>query len=125
MSGLIWCAVTSPRPLRGSSGAGIFPHFVGGAPTYIPTWAGFVYLATVLDCCTKKVVGWALADHMRTELVCQAIDMAARNCKPTRGVTIFHSDRGSQYTSQAFADHLASYGIRPSVGRTGVCWDNA
>nr|WP_136194006.1 IS3 family transposase [Actinomyces procaprae] len=60
-----------------------------GDITYIPTWVGFVYLATVLDCCTKKVVGWALAGHMRTDLVCQAIDMAARNCKPTRGVTVF------------------------------------
>ncbi|WP_257210652.1 IS3 family transposase [Actinomyces ruminis] len=96
-----------------------------GDITYIPTWVGFVYLATVLDCRTKKVVGWALADHMRTDLVCQAIDMAVRNCKPVRGVTVFHSDRGSQYTSQQFADHLESYGIRPSVGRTGVCWDNA
>jgi len=96
-----------------------------GDITYIPTWVGFVYLATVLDCCTKKVVGWALAGHMRTDLVCQAIDMAARNCKPTRGVTVFHSDRGSQYTSQQFADCLKKYGIRPSVGRTGVCWDNA
>ncbi|WP_103062449.1 DDE-type integrase/transposase/recombinase [Actinomyces qiguomingii] len=58
-----------------------------GDITYIPTWVGFVYLATVLDCCTKKVVGWALADHMRTDLVREAIDMAVRNCKPTRGVT--------------------------------------
>ena len=96
-----------------------------GDITYISTWAGFVYLATVLDCCTKKVVGYAMADHMRTSLVCEAIDMAAKRCPVEKGVTVFHSDRGSQYTSQRFLDHLKTYGIRPSVGRTGVCWDNA
>ena len=69
--------------------------------------------------------GYAMADHMHTSLVCQAIDMSARRCPVEEGVTIFHSDRGSQYTSQKFLDHLKSYGIRPSVGRTGVCWDNA
>ena len=96
-----------------------------GDITYVRTWAGFVYLATVLDCCTKKVVGYAMADHMHTSLVCQAIDMAVRRCPVEEGVTVFHSDRGSQYTSQRFLDHLKGYGIRPSVGRTGVCWDNA
>ena len=96
-----------------------------GDITYVRTWAGFVYLATVLDCCTKKVVGYAMADHMHTSLVCQAVDMAVRRCPIDRGVTIFHSDRSSQYTSQRFLDHLKGYGIRPSVGRTGVCWDNA
>ena len=96
-----------------------------GDITYISTWAGVIYLATVLDCCTKKVVGYAMADHMRTSLVCQAIDMAARRCLIEEGVTVFHSDRGSQYTSQKSLDHLKSYGIRPSVGRTRVCWGNA
>ena len=96
-----------------------------GDITYVRTWTGFIYLATVLDCCTKKVVGYAMADHMHTSLVCQAIDMAVRRCPIKKGVTIFHSDRGSQYTSQKFLDHLKGYGIRPSVGRTGVCWDNA
>ena len=96
-----------------------------GDITYVRTWAGFIYLATVLDCCTKKVVGYAMGDRMRTSLVCQAIDMAVRRCPVERGVTVFHSDRGSQYTSQRFLDHLKGYGIRPSVGRTGVCWDNA
>ena len=91
-----------------------------GDITYIRTWAGFIYLATVLDCCTKKVVGYAMADHMHTSLVCQAIDMAVRRCPIKKGVTIFHSDRGSQYTSQKFPDHLKGYGIRPSVGRTGA-----
>ena len=109
----------------GRKWCGDIPPQAGGAPSYVRTWAGFVYLATVLDCCTKKVVGYAMADHMHTSLVCQAIDMAVRRCPVEEGVTIFHSDRGSQYTSQKFLDHLNSYGIRPSVGRTGVCWDNA
>ena len=72
-----------------------------------------------------KVVGYAMGNRMRTWLVCQAIGMAVRRCPIDRGVTIFHSDRGSQYTSQRFLDHLRSYGIRLSVGRAGVCWDNA
>ena len=66
-----------------------------------------------------KVVGYAMGDHMRTSLVCQAIDVAVKRCPVEEGVTIFHSDRGSQYTSQKFLDHLRSYGIRPSVGRAG------
>lgn len=96
-----------------------------GDITYIPTLEGFSYLATVLDCCTKKAVGYAVADHMRTELICEALDMAVRNCPPVRGATIFHSDRGSQYMSREFSDLLESYGVLASVGRTGVCWDNA
>ena len=61
-----------------------------------------------------------MADHMHTSLVCQAIDMAVRRCPIKKGVTVFHSDRSSQYTSQKFLDHLKGYGIRPSVGRTGA-----
>ena len=68
---------------------------------------------------TKKVVGYAMADHMHTSLVCQAIDMVVRKYPVEEGVTVFHSDRGSQYTSQRFLDHLKGYGIHPSVGRTG------
>lgn len=68
----------------------------------IRTWVGYVYLATVLDCATKKVVGYAMAARMRTSLVCEAIDMAVRNCPTVKGKTIFHSDRGSQYTSEQF-----------------------
>nr|WP_242614704.1 IS3 family transposase [Actinomadura roseirufa] len=97
--------------------------FVGDV-TYIPTWEGFLYLATVIDCCTKKVVGWAMADHFRTPLLEAAMDMAAVNVEITE-LAIFHSDRGSNYTSEAFGGKLAAMGIRQSVGRTGVCWDNA
>ena len=104
----------------GRKWCGDIPPQAGGAPSYVRTWTGFIYLATVLDCCTKKVVGYAMADHMHTSLVCQAIDMAVRRCPVEEGVTLFHSDRGSQYTSQRFLDHLKGYGIRPSVGRTGA-----
>ena len=73
----------------------------------------------------EKVVGYAMAAGMKTDLICKAIDMAVRRCPHQEEVTIFHSDRGSQYTSQQFAKHLKNYKILPSVGRTGVCWDNA
>lgn len=96
-----------------------------GDITFIPTWQGWAYLATVLDCFSKKVVGYAIADHMRTELVTDALAMAARNGHVRKDVTIFHSDRGSQYTSQTFADHTERLGVTRSVGRTGVCYDNA
>ncbi|MGW7410858.1 IS3 family transposase [Streptomyces sp. NPDC054833] len=92
--------------------------------TYVHTWAGFLYLATVIDCHTKAVVGWAMADHMKTSLISDALDMAARNIDLAEGC-IFHSDRGSQYTSRELRCKLSLLGLRASVGRTGVCWDNA
>lgn len=95
-----------------------------GDITYVATWQGFCYLATVLDCCTKMVLGYAVAEHMRTELVLEAIRMAARNHDLHPGA-IFHADRGSQYTSKEYRDELRRLGIRASAGRTGVCWDNA
>jgi putative transposase len=95
-----------------------------GDITYIPTWEGWLYLGTVIDCFSKRVVGWSMADHMRTSLVCDAIDMAAGNIELAEGC-VFHSDRGSQYTSDQFHVHLDSHGITGSMGRTGVCWDNA
>jgi putative transposase len=81
-------------------------------------------MATVIDCYSKAVVGWAVADHMRTDLVTDAIDMAARNVRIPKGA-IFHSDRGSQYMSYEYRKTLRRLGLRSSVGRTGVCWDNA
>jgi putative transposase len=95
-----------------------------GDITYIPTWEGWVYLATVIDCHTKAVIGWAMDDHYKTPLIAAAIDMAARNTTLKPGA-IFHSDRGSNYTSAEFARHLHRYQIRQSVGRTGICYDNA
>lgn len=96
-----------------------------GDITYIRTWEGWLYLATVLDCFSKKVVGYAMADHMRTELITDALGMAARNGHIRKDVTIFHSDRGTQYTSAEFAEYARNLGIIRSVGRTGVCYDNA
>jgi putative transposase len=95
-----------------------------GDITYIPTWEGWVYLATVIDCHTKAVVGWAMDDNYRTPLIEEAIGMAARNhCLAEKA--IFHSDRGSNYTSSQFAGTLKSHHLRHSVGRTGICYDNS
>ena len=96
-----------------------------GDITYIRTWEGWLYLATVLDCFSKKVVGYAMAEHMRTELVTDALRMAARNLPFQRGETIIHTDRGVQYMSAEFASAARELGVRRSVGRTGVCWDNS
>ena len=95
-----------------------------GDITYIHTWDGFLYLATVIDCHTKAVVVWSRANHMKTTLISDAIDMAVGNIKLAEGC-IFHSDRGSQYTSHEFRTKLRGMAMRPSVGKTGVCWDNA
>jgi putative transposase len=95
-----------------------------GDITYLRTWEGWLYLATVIDCFNKEVVGYAMADHMRTELVTDALEMAARNHRLEKGC-IFHSDRGSQYTSTEFAAKIDELGMRASLGRTGICYDNA
>lgn len=91
--------------------------------TYIPTWAGFLYLAAVLDACTRRVVGWAMATHLRTELVVDALEMALMQRRP-EGV-IHHSDQGCQYTSLAFGERCRAAGVRPSMGSVGDCYDNA
>lgn len=95
-----------------------------GDITYIATWQGWVYLATVIDCFNREVIGYALADHMRAGLVCDALDMAARNHNLSDDC-VFHSDRGSQYTSAEFAATLTNHRMRQSLGRTGSCFDNA
>lgn len=97
--------------------------FVGDI-TYVHTWQGFVYLATVIDCFSRKVVGWSIADHMRTELIAAALTNAAATTV-IEDDAVFHSDRGSQYTSAAFRRLVAGLGMRSSMGRTGVCWDNS
>jgi transposase InsO family protein len=99
-------------------------HKLVGDITYIPTWQGWSYLATVIDCHTREVIGWAIDDNYKTPLIEAAIRMAARNHDLAPGA-IFHSDRGSNYTSRQFADTLNTLGIRQSVGRTGICYDNA
>jgi putative transposase len=95
-----------------------------GDITYVKTWDGWAYLATVIDLHSRAVVGWALADHMRTDLVTDALDMALTHRRPEPGV-IFHSDRGTQYTSTTFATYCRDNNIRRSLGRTGICYDNA
>jgi putative transposase len=137
--GLVPC---QPRPWRHSlteadPAAGPVPDlvrrdFTAYAPgekmvgdiTYIPTWEGWVFLATVIDCCTKAVIGWAMSDNYKTALISAAIRMAVRNHDIKEGA-IFHSDRGSNYMSAEFAGALRDLGIRQSVGRTGICYDNA
>ena len=135
--GLVTC---QPRPYRTTTvrGAGAAAEdllgrdFTAPAPgtklvgdiTYIRTWEGWLYLATVIDCFNKEVIGYATADHMRTELVTDALDMAARNHQLADDC-IMHSDHGTQYTSAEYAAKLAELNLRPSLGRTGVCWDNA
>lgn len=95
-----------------------------GDITYVKSWDGWAYLATVIDLHSRKVVGWAVADHMRTDLVTAALDMAITNRRPPAGV-IFHSDRGAQYTSGDFDAYCTQNNIRRSLGRTGTCYDNA
>jgi len=136
--GLVAC---QPRPWRHSlteaGASGPIPDLVArdftaeapgtkmvGDITYIPTWEGWLYLATVIDCHTKKVIGWATGDNYKTPLISAAIDMAVRN-NTIVSEAIFHSDRGSNYTSAEFAETLAAGDIRQSVGRTGICYDNA
>jgi len=95
-----------------------------GDITYIRTWQGWAYLATVIDLASRRVVGFAVRDHMRTELVGAALEMALSSRRPAPGL-IFHSDRGSQYTSNAFRELLGHHQVRQSLSRPRQCWDNA
>jgi len=92
--------------------------------TYLPTWQGFLYLAVVLDVFSRRVVGWAMADHLRTELVLDALEMAVWNRRPAPGL-VHHSDHGCQYTSLAFGRRCRQSGIALSMGSVGDCYDNA
>jgi putative transposase len=91
--------------------------------TYVPTWSGFLYLAVVLDVWRRRIVGWSMATHLRTELVLEALDMAVSQRRPD-GV-IHHSDQGCQYTALAFGARCREAGVRPSMGSVGDCYDNA
>src|ERR1700722_5079926 len=129
-----------PRPWRysltGQGPSGPIPDLVNrdfsagfpgqkmvGDITYIPTWEGWVYLALVIDCATRMITGWAMDDNYKTPLITSAVKMAARNVRLPEGA-IFHSDRGSNYTSAEYAKELTELGIRQSVGRTGICYEN-
>jgi putative transposase len=106
-------------------------EFVADAPdrlwvadiTYIPTWAGFLFLAVVLDVFSRRIVGWAMANHLRTELILDALEMALQRRRPQD--VIHHSDQGCQYTSIAFGSRCREAGVRPSMGSIGDCFDNA
>jgi putative transposase len=95
-----------------------------GDITYVRTWEGWLYVALVIDCFSRKIIGWAMDDNYKTPLIQDAIRMAAKNVSLPAGA-IFHSDRGSNYTSDEFAATLTGLGIRQSVGRTGICYDNS
>jgi putative transposase len=95
-----------------------------GDITYIWTWEGWLYLASVIDLASRRVVGWAMADHMRAELVCDALQMALDIRRPPPGL-IFHSDRGTQYTSAAYRRLAEANGVVQSFSRPRQCWDNA
>jgi putative transposase len=92
--------------------------------TYLPTWQGLLYLAVVLEVFSRRVVGWAMAEHLRTELVLDALDMAVWNRRPAPGL-VHHSDNGCQYTSLAFGRRCRQSGIAVSMGSVGDCYDNA
>jgi len=102
---------------------GALNHVWVGDITYLRTWEGWVYLATVIDAHSRRVIGWAIADHMRTDLIQDALQMALvlRGERPAS--VIFHSDRGTQYASDQITAFAAANGITRSMGYTGICWD--
>ena len=116
----------APAPdLVGRAFTATAPNHVWTADiTYVPTWSGWLYLAVVLDVYSRRVVGWAMADHLRTELVVNALDMAIWNRRPQPGL-VHHSDQGCQYTSLAFGRRLREAGLVASMGSVGDCYDNA
>ena len=138
VQGLVPCQVRKPRSLTTQAAdIATIPDlvrrdFTADAPytkligdiTEIKTWEGKVYLATIIDCFNKEVIGYAMADHYRTELITDAITMAADN-HTLAPKCIAHSDRGSNYTSRAYATVLEKFDLKQSLGRTGICFDNA
>jgi transposase InsO family protein len=95
-----------------------------GDITYIRTWEGWLYLAVILDAYSRKVVGWAMADHLRAELATAALQMALTTRRPKPGL-IHHTDRGVQYTSNVYGELLTAHEVQQSVGNPGTCWDNS
>jgi putative transposase len=125
-------STTLREPARPAAPDLVARDFTAAAPnrlwvadiTYVPTWVGFLYLAVVLDAFSRRVIGWAMADRLRTELVLSALEMAVTTRRPLSGV-IHHSDHGCQYTSIAFGTRCTEAGITPSMGSVGDCYDNA
>ncbi len=96
-----------------------------GDITYVPTAEGWLYLAVLLDVYSRRVVGWAMANHLRADLALDALDMALHQRHPLRGALVHHTDRGCQYTADVYQRRLADHGITVSMSRTGDCYDNA
>jgi putative transposase len=127
-----WCHTTDSEHANPVAANVLGRRFDPGAPntvwatdiTYLWTWEGWVYLAVVLDLFSRRVVGWALAEHLRTELVLGALQMALGRRRPPAEL-VHHSDRGSQYASDAYRAVLREHGIVCSMSRRGNCWDNA
>jgi putative transposase len=129
-----WKKTTVPDPAAAARADRIRRDFTADAAkvnarwcgdiTYIGTWEGWLYLATVIDIASRRVVGYAIPDHLRTDLVADALANAVAARNPGTGV-IFYSDRGCQYTSAAFAALASDCDVMLSLGRTGQCWDNA
>jgi putative transposase len=133
-TGLVGCHRRRPRgstrrdPAATPAADQVRRQFVATAPnrlwtadiTYVPTAAGFLYLAVVLDVYSRRIVGWAMAAHLRTELVLAALEMALWDRRPARGV-IHHSDQGCQYTAVAFGRRCEEEGVVPSTGSVGDC----
>lgn len=125
------CNTTRRDPKRPSAPDLVQRAFVAAAPnqvwvadmTYVPTQQGFLFLAVVLDSCSRRVVGWSMAAHLRTELPLAALEMALQHRRPAS--VIHHSDHGSQYTATAFQERCRRAGVRSSMGSVGDCYDNA
>jgi len=128
-----WVRTTTPAPTAPAIPDRVHGDFTAPAPdvlwvgdiTYVRTWEGWLYLATVLDVFSRRVIGWAVADHLRASLVCDALGMVVATRGGRVAGVIFHSDRGCQYTSAEFRALCDAHGVQQSMGRTGVCWDNA
>lgn len=126
-----WCVTTTRERDATQAPDLVRREFISPGPdrlwvadiTYVPTWAGFLYLAVVIDAWSRRVVGWAMATHLRTELVLEALDMAVQMRQPSD--VIHHSDHGCQYTSIAFGARCRQAGVRPSMGTVGDAYDNA
>jgi putative transposase len=128
-----WCSTTQrdsgdtypPDAAKRQWDTGVLNAVWVGDITYLRTWEGWLYLATVIDACSRRVIGWAIADHMRTDLVQDALKMAITLRGELHGQVVFHTDRGTQYASAPITEFAAENGITRSMGFTGICWDNA
>ena len=118
-------AVPAPNRVQRHFGAALTNQLWVGDITYIRTREGWLYLATLLDACSRRVVGWAMADHLRTELALEALRMAVGQRRPIGEELVHHTDRGCQYTARAYQAELAAQGIACSMSRAGDCYDNA